>query len=274
MDPKRKQAARTSLPFALAAALAPAAFAGQGCSDNRLPPRELPRAEEQQALPRWYPEKPWSEQGGESQVYIEGKIVFDTSKATIRPGSEKTLETLLQFIKEHPEVTRLRIEGHTDAQSSEEHNQALSARRALAVADWLVDHEVESDRLIAVGFGESRPLGPNEIAAGRSENRRVEFHVAEVNGRPFLGQDPYRGGLALEVLSLEQRKQRAEQAAQLKAPPPRKGFVATGDEIKPVQVKPRATSEAQEGEPPAPSAPAKESAPPRDGGGAAPAGGG
>ncbi|WP_437275608.1 OmpA family protein [Sorangium sp. So ce375] len=266
MDPKRKQAALTSLPFALAAALAAAAFAGQGCGDNRLPPRELPRAEEQRALPRWYPEKPWSEQDGESQVYIEGKIVFDNNKATIRPGSEKTLETLLKFIKEHPEVTRLRIEGHTDAQSSEEHNQELSAQRALAVANWLVDHEVENVRLIAVGFGESRPLGPNEIAEGRSENRRVEFHVAEVNGRPFLGQDPYKGGLALEVLSLEERKLRAEKAAQLKAPPPRKGFVATGDEIKPVPAKPRAPAGAQEGEPPAPTAPAK--------GGAAPGGGG
>ncbi|WP_437630861.1 OmpA family protein [Sorangium sp. So ce854] len=271
MDSKRKQAGRTALPFAVAAALAVAAHAGQGCGDNRLPPRDLPRADEQRPLPRWYPEKPWSEQGGESQVYIEGKIVFDTSKAVIRPGSEKTLETLLQFLKEHPEVTRLRIEGHTDAQASEEHNQDLSAKRALAVADWLVDRGVDNLRLIAVGFGESRPLGPNEIAAGRSENRRVEFHVAEVNGRPFLGQDPYAGGLALEVLSLEERKLRAEQVAQPKAPPPRRGFVATGDEIRPVQVKPRGAA-APEGEPPAPSAPAKDGAPAK--GGASPGGGG
>ncbi|WP_438004320.1 OmpA family protein [Sorangium sp. So ce321] len=271
MDSKRKQAGRTALPFAVAAALAAAAHAGQGCGDNRLPPRELPRADEQRQLPRWYPEKSWSEKGGETQVYIEGKIVFDTNKAIVRPGSEKTLETLLQFLKEHPEVTRLRIEGHTDAQSSEELNQELSARRALAVADWLVDHGVENLRLIAVGFGESRPLGPNEIAAGRSENRRVEFHVAEVNGRPFMGQDPYMGGLALEVLSLEERKLRAEQAAQLKAPPVRKGFVATGDEIRPVPVKPRGEAGAPEGEPPAPSAPATGGAPAK--GGASPAGG-
>ncbi|WP_437721422.1 OmpA family protein [Sorangium sp. So ce861] len=271
MDSKRKQAGRTALPFAVAAALAAAAHAGQGCGDNRLPPRDLPRADEQRPLPRWYPEKPWSEQGGESQVSIQGKIVFETSKAAIRPGSEKTLETLLQFLKEHPEVTRLRIEGHTDAQSSEEHNQQLSAKRALAVADWLVDHGVENIRLIAVGFGESRPLGPNEIAAGRSENRRVEFHVAEVDGRPFQGQDPYAGGLALEVLSLEERKLRAEQAAQPKAPPPRKAFVATGDEIKPVPVKPPVEASGPEGEPLKPSAPAKE-APAK--GGAPAAGGG
>ncbi|AUX24757.1 uncharacterized protein SOCEGT47_052960 [Sorangium cellulosum] len=267
MDPKRKQAGRTALPFAVAAAIA-VVQAGHGCGDNRLPPRDLPRAEEQRALPRWYPERPWSERGGESQVFIEGKIVFNTNQAAIRPGSEKTLETLLQFLKEHPEVTRLRIEGHTDAQASEEHNQELSAQRALAVADWLVDRGIENTRLIAVGFGESRPLGPNEIAAGRSENRRVEFHVAEVNGRPFLGKDPYAGGLALEVLSLEERKLRAEQARQRPAPPPRKGFVATGDEIKPVQVGPPGNA-AQEGEP---LPPAKEGAPAKDG--ASPTGGG
>ncbi|WP_437586552.1 OmpA family protein [Sorangium sp. So ce1000] len=268
MDSKRKQAGRTSLPFALAAAM----FAGQGCSDNRLPPRELPRVEEQRTPPSWFGKETWSEQGGESLVYIEGKIVFDTNKATIRPGSEGTLKELLGFLRKHSEVTRLRIEGHTDAQSSEDHNQELSAQRALAVAEWLVKNEVESTRLIAVGFGESRPLGPNEIAAGRSENRRVEFHVAEVNGRPFLGKDPYAGGRALEVLSPAERKLREAKAAQLKAPPPRKGFVATGDEIKQVPVKPRPPAGAQEGEPPAPSAPAKEGAPAK--GGAAPAGGG
>lgn len=238
MDSKRKAARGTALPFAVAMAIA-AALASQGCGDNRLPPREVPRAEVNPALPPWYPEKPWSEKTSESQVYIEGKIVFDTNKAEIRPGSEKTLETLLKFLNEHPEVTRLRIEGHTDSRASEEHNQELSAKRALAVADWLVDHGIENTRLIAVGFGESRPLGPNEIAAGRSENRRVEFHVAEVNGRPFQGKDPLAGGLALTVLSLEERKQKAEQAAQPRpAPLRRKAFVATGDEIRQVPVRP------------------------------------
>jgi OmpA-OmpF porin, OOP family len=238
MESKRNWTRETVGQVAVAAAIV-VAPAAQGCWDNRLPPRDLPRADEPPSLPRWYPEAPWSEKAGQSQVFIEGKVVFDTGKAVIRPGSEKVLQTLLQFLKEHPEVTRLRIEGHTDARASEEHNQDLSARRAIAVADWLVDQGVENIRLIAVGFGESRPLGPNELAAGRSENRRTEFHVAELNGRPFLGKDPYAGGVALPVLSLEERKARDEAAARLRLPPPPpKRFVPTGDEVKPVEVKP------------------------------------
>jgi outer membrane protein OmpA-like peptidoglycan-associated protein len=246
-----------------------------GCWDNSLPPRELPKDGSQRGLPHWYPEAPWSAASGQSQIFIEGKVVFDTNKATIRPGSEKVLKTLLQFMSEHPEVTRLRIEGHTDARASEEHNMELSAKRALSVGDWLVEHGVDSIRLIAVGFGESRPLGPNELEEGRSDNRRTEFHVAEVNGRPFGGPDPYAGGYALEVLSLEEKKRRAAEAARQRVPPPRPVYKATGDEVKPVErkkVNVKAPSEA--GEPPEvekqpadkPKAPAPPPAPPPAGG--------
>lgn len=203
-----------------------------GCWDNRLPPRDLPKEQAQRDLPRWYPEKPWSERGGEAQVFLEGKVVFDTNKAVIRPGSEKVLKTLLQFMNEHQEVSRLRIEGHTDARASEEKNLELSANRALAVATWLVDNGVDPIRLIAVGFGESKPLAPNELEAGRSDNRRVEFHVAEVNGRPFLGKDPYNGGYALEVLSTEERKKRAAEALARRVIPPPPQYKPTGDEVK------------------------------------------
>jgi OmpA-OmpF porin, OOP family len=208
-----------------------------GCGDNALPNVAVPKAEGQAPLPVWYPEAPWSAKAGKSQILIEGKVVFDTGKATIRPESEKVLKTLLQFLNEHPEVTRLRIEGHTDSRAGDDVNQELSAKRSLAVCNWLVDNKIDHTRLIAVGFGESRPLGPNEQEAGRSDNRRTEFHVAEVQGRPFAGKDPYNGGFALEVLSLEERKKKEEEerlAKQLvfKVPPP---FKATGDEVKKVE---------------------------------------
>lgn len=237
MDPKQKRSPRKStrpLGPALAALVLPLFAAA--CGDNALPNVAVPKAEGQKALPVWYPEAAWSAKAGKSQVLIEGKVVFQTNEATIRPESQKVLKTLLQFLDEHPEVTRLRIEGHTDARASEDHNMELSAKRALAVCNWLVDNKVDHTRVIAVGFGESRPLGPNEQEAGRSDNRRTEFHVAEVNGRPFAGKDPYNGGFALEVLSLEERKKKEEQerlAKQLvfKVPPP---FRATGDQVKKV----------------------------------------
>jgi OmpA-OmpF porin, OOP family len=216
-----------------------------GCGDNRLPNVPVPRPDEQSPLPRWYPEAPWSAKDGISRIYIEGKIVFDTDKATIRTGSsEKVLNTLLQFANEHQEVSLLRIEGHTDSRASDEHNMDLSARRALAVCDWLVDHGVDYTRLLAVGFGKTRPIAPNNRPDGMQENRRTEFHVAEVNGRLFGTKDPTAGGFVLTVKSAEQRKQEREAALHPKLPPRPKPFVPTGDEVKPVPVTPPPTATA------------------------------
>lgn len=217
-----------------------ASVALAGCSDNRLPPVPVPKAEMKSQLPKWYPEKAWTAKEGQSQIYIEGKVVFETGSATIRKfgESEKVLKTLLAFVNDHPEVTRLRIEGHTDDKGEEDKNAELSARRALAVCNWLVDNGVSHLRLIAVGFGETKPIAPNELEMGRAENRRTEFHVAEVDGKAFLGKDPTAGGMVLDVPSLEERK--AEEEARRKpvvATVPTLKWKPTGNEVKKVDSK-------------------------------------
>ncbi len=221
-----------------------------GCGSNQLPQIPVPRNDEQASLPRWYPERPWSAKEGDSRIYIEGRIVFDTDKDTIRNvQSEKVLATLLQFVTEHPEVTLVRVEGHTDNQGSDEHNMDLSARRALRVCDWLVDHGVDNTRLLAVGFGKSRPIAPNDVAAGQLENRRTEFHVAEVNGRPFITKDPTNGGYALVVKSAEER--RLEREAALHPPQPvhtAKAFVPEYDVVKNINVNQVLRAQAKERE--------------------------
>ncbi|MBK9264925.1 MAG: OmpA family protein [Polyangiaceae bacterium] len=222
----------------LVSSLALAALLTVGCSSNRLDPLPVPKAELNGNLPKWYPEKPWTAKEGQSQIYIQGKIVFDTGSATIHKygESEKVLKTLLQFVNDHPEVTRFRIEGHTDDRGDEQKNQELSAQRALSVCNWLVDNGVNHLRLLAVGFGQSKPLGPNELAEGRAENRRTEFHVAEIDGKPYLGKDPTAGGLVLDVPSLEERKREEEERKKRgpAAAPPTLKWKPTGNEVKKV----------------------------------------
>ncbi|MBW2459623.1 MAG: OmpA family protein, partial [Deltaproteobacteria bacterium] len=158
------------------------------------------------SLPPWYPAKPWNQKGQDARVFYTGKIVFTTAKSTIRPESEDVLRQLLAWLQANPDVSRVRLEGHTDERASDEYNQKLAERRSIAVADWLVDNGLDHNRLLSVAFGESRPIATNDSAVGRQENRRTSFHVAEVGGRRFKGQDPSGGGLVLTVLSKEERE--------------------------------------------------------------------
>jgi outer membrane protein OmpA-like peptidoglycan-associated protein len=202
-----------------------------GCS-QKLPPRPVPLPEAQPTAPGWFPEKPWNEGERASREFYGGKVVFDTNRATIRAESAKVLTQLVEYLKQNPDISRVRLEGHTDSRASDEHNQKLSERRALAVADWLVDHGLDHERLIAVAFGESRPLAPNDNAAGRQENRRASFHIAEVGGHRFRGQDPAGGGLVIYVKSKDERTEEKKVGEVPTAEPP--SFTPEGDVFKPL----------------------------------------
>jgi OmpA-OmpF porin, OOP family len=79
-------------------------------------------------------------------------------------------------------------------------NMKLSGNRALAVVNWLVAKGVARDRLLAVGFGETKPLVANDTAANKEQNRRTEFHIAAVEGKNFLGRDPTAGGTIVKEI--------------------------------------------------------------------------
>jgi len=133
---------------------------------------------------------------------MPGAIVFDTDKSTLKEGSgsDVVLEDLKQFLTENEKkISVIRIEGHTDNQGTADHNLELSGQRALTIKKWLVAHGIEEGRLIAVGFGQNKPVAPNTTDDGRAQNRRTEFHVAKTfdkHGKPtnYMGADPLGGG--------------------------------------------------------------------------------
>jgi OOP family OmpA-OmpF porin len=129
-------------------------------------------------------------------VSIPGNIVFDTGKATLKQGagSEVVLDQLKLFLDQNKQVTKLRIEGHTDNVGNDADNQTLSGQRALTIKTYLVGKGVARERLLAAGFGETKPIADNSTEEGKAQNRRTEFKIAELNGKAYLGQDPSGGG--------------------------------------------------------------------------------
>jgi flagellar motor protein MotB len=89
-------------------------------------------------------------------------------------------DRIAAVIQAHPEIGRIRIEGHTDRTGSLDFNMKLSKRRAASVVSYLVGKGVSQDRLVAEGFGPTRPLVPDaKTKAELAKNRRVEFHIVE-----------------------------------------------------------------------------------------------
>jgi outer membrane protein OmpA-like peptidoglycan-associated protein len=107
-------------------------------------------------------------------VLTLGDVLFDTGKATLKPGAYNTVDRLANVLKESPD-RKVTIEGHTDSTGSAELNQALSERRAAAVQTALLERGVQSNQIIAVGKGMDYPIASNNDAAGRQRNRRVEM---------------------------------------------------------------------------------------------------
>jgi outer membrane protein OmpA-like peptidoglycan-associated protein len=110
---------------------------------------------------------------------MPSEITFGVDSANIDPSFRSTLDqvasTLIQYEKTYVDVL-----GHTDSTGSDAYNQALSERRASAVADYLFTRGVQSARLATRGYGESQPKASNLDAAGRSANRRVEIRLVPV----------------------------------------------------------------------------------------------
>lgn len=105
-------------------------------------------------------------------------VKFDTENADLDAEAEAQLAEAYKIIDSNAGA-KISIEGHADSTGPKSYNNPLSERRAAAVKAHLVDAGIDADRLSTVGHGESKPAAENNTKAGRAENRRVEFKVAE-----------------------------------------------------------------------------------------------
>jgi outer membrane protein OmpA-like peptidoglycan-associated protein len=120
-----------------------------------------------------------------NKVKIPGELEFDTDKATLKDtaGSKQILSTLVDFMKQNPNVTKLRVEGHTDNQGTPDHNMKLSQERAEAVKKYLGEHGVDPNRIATQGYGQTHPVVDNDTTEHKAINRRTEFHLQEIDGK-------------------------------------------------------------------------------------------
>jgi len=106
--------------------------------------------------------------------YVSHAIQFDTGSDRLRPESINVIKEVAAALQKQPEL-KLRIEGHTDSTGDAAGNLDLSKRRAESVKGSLVKLGISADRLTTDGFGQTKPMAPNDTPQGRAENRRVEF---------------------------------------------------------------------------------------------------
>ena len=118
------------------------------------------------------------------KIEILEKVFFDTGKATIRSQSHALLDEVASVLELYKQITKVRVEGHTDDRGKAAFNQKLSEDRAASVVKYLTDKGVDPGRLVSQGFGLTQPIADNSKAAGRDQNRRVEFVIVEINGKP------------------------------------------------------------------------------------------
>jgi outer membrane protein OmpA-like peptidoglycan-associated protein len=113
----------------------------------------------------------------DTQLFVSSKVYFDFDKATIKEVSYPILDAVAEALLANPHIEKLRIDGHTDDEGTEEYNHALSESRAKAVMEYLIGKQIPAERLDYKGYGFSRPKASNQTEEGKAINRRVEFTI-------------------------------------------------------------------------------------------------
>ncbi|HEY1039764.1 MAG TPA: OmpA family protein [Bacteroidia bacterium] len=103
-------------------------------------------------------------------------IFFDVAKATLRPESTNELERLVKLLNDVPTL-KIEIGSHTDSDGSDDSNNKLSQARSESVVNYLISKGIAKERLQSKGYGETKPIAPNDTKENKQQNRRSEFEI-------------------------------------------------------------------------------------------------
>lgn len=118
--------------------------------------------------------------GNNIVLNMPSNITFPIDGDQVLPQFTQTLNAVAIVLKKYNQ-TLIDVYGHTDSTGSDSYNQALSQRRANAVAGYLTSNGVNGQRFYVTGFGETRPIADNGSEAGRAQNRRVEIQLVPIS---------------------------------------------------------------------------------------------
>ncbi len=122
--------------------------------------------------------------GAEIRLSLDSALLFDVGKSDLKPEALAALDTLAKQVQGYGRDIRVTVEGHTDSTGADAANLALSEARARSVWAYLGKRVVlPADRISIRGYGESRPVAPNDTDEGRAKNRRVDLLIAPASGR-------------------------------------------------------------------------------------------
>ncbi len=110
------------------------------------------------------------------QEFTLQDLKFETAKATIQTSSYPSLNLVADFLKRKPTM-QIEIGGHTDSDGDDKMNLQLSKDRANAVKTYLISKGVSEKQMIAIGYGETRPIAENTSTSGKQQNRRTEIQI-------------------------------------------------------------------------------------------------
>lgn len=112
-------------------------------------------------------------------VTLDSDVLFPLNSSFLNAQAKAELDKLVKLLDADYRNSKLSIAGHTDATGAAEYNQGLSEKRAVSVKDYLVSQGISASRITTKGFGQTKPIAPNNTLEGRQKNRRVEITIIE-----------------------------------------------------------------------------------------------